>query len=549
MMMTTLRLLGLFVCATGESAVTSRRELFEVTPDLVFSRGSGRRASHGDVRHRLAARHRATSVLRRQPRDAVADRVVEGRAGRVRGRPRQPRRGRQTSRGLAGGRQSGLPVGARGGRRGLPVQRPASGERHVARTRPAEGGPANMSVSINPATVLSNGTLVTYRGSTVSFHCVADSYPSQHLNWTFRGAADVNHLLASSQAPWLDFRMKDVQPAAQGVYSCSANNTVSHNAANRSAQLLVYYVPDRHPECTWVQSQDPTEVHFSCSWEGSYPAPTLQWAEEQGDQGTRRVFASEVTDGLTVALNRSLLLGGQTIKCLAQHLALAPGQERSCSFLLKPPYPEGEPLASAQEGSNVTLTCTESTSAPPANTTWRRGREQVEIVAGAKYFLSVDGPIYRLTIANVSKDDEGVYFCRSENPLAVFELEVYLTVRASLAYTGAVIGVFIAALIVASAIVVAKVVYSNRHRVCLGGAFGRPGDNVGDVLSLVESDDELFNAPAPRLPPLTPANQTTMVQIHHIPSGEQEDTGTTTAQTQEEDQEKLREELPDLVTF
>ncbi|XP_061788536.1 V-set and immunoglobulin domain-containing protein 10-like [Nerophis lumbriciformis] len=409
-------------------------------------------------------------------------------------------------------------------------------------------GPANLSVSINPATVLSNGTLVTYRGSTVSFHCVADSYPSQQMNWTFRGAADENHLMASAQAPWLDFRIKDVQPAAQGVYSCSANNTVSHHAANKSAELLVYYVPDRHPECTWVQSQDPTEVHFSCSWEGSYPAPTLQWAEEQGDQGTRRVFASEVTDGLTVALNRSLLFGGQTIKCLAQHLALAPGQERSCSFLLKPPYPEGEPLASAQEGSNVTLTCTESTSAPPAKTTWRRGREHVEIVAGAKYFLSVDGPTYRLTIANVSKDDEGVYFCRSENPLAVFELEVYLTVRASLAYTGAVIGVFIAALIVASAIVVAKVVYSNRHRVCLGGAFGRPGDNVGDVLSLVESDDELFNAPAPRLPPLTPANQTTMVQIHHIPSGEQEDTGTT-AQTQEEDQEKLREELPDLVTF
>ncbi|XP_054628429.1 V-set and immunoglobulin domain-containing protein 10 isoform X1 [Dunckerocampus dactyliophorus] len=410
--------------------------------------------------------------------------------------------------------------------------------------------PANVSISIVPTTLLSNGTLVTYRGSTVSFHCVASSYPSQHLTWTFRGAGAGNGSLASTaEAPWLDFRLKDIQADAQGVYSCTANNTVTHQAANKSAQLLVYYVPDRHPECTWVQSQDRTRVLFNCSWPGAYPPPTLRWAEDQGEQGAGRVFASEVTDSLTVALNRSLLSGGQTVRCTAQHLALARARERSCSFLLEPPYPEGEPLVSAQEGSNITLACTESTSTPPAATTWRRGLEHAEVVVGAKYFLSEDGPACRLTIANVSKDDEGVYFCRSENPLGVSELEVYLTVRASSsAYTGAIVGVFIAALIVGWAVVVAKVVYANRHRVCLGGAFGRPhddDDDRGDVLSLVESDDEqIFQAPVPRLPPLTDTGHTTLVQIHHIPSCEQEDTGMTAPE-----EEETREELPDLVTF
>lgn len=100
-----------------------------------------------------------------------------------------------------------------------------------------------------------------------------------------------------------------------------------------------------------------------------------------------------------------------------------------CPSLPEFPFPEGEPLAAAQEATSVTLTCTESVSVPPANTTWRRGLQQELIVPGSKYVLSEEGPTLRLTILNITKDDEGVYFCRSENPLAVRELEVYLTVR------------------------------------------------------------------------------------------------------------------------
>lgn len=97
--------------------------------------------------------------------------------------------------------------------------------------------------------------------------------------------------------------------------------------------------------------------------------------------------------------------------------------------LSEPPYPEGEPLTAALEATDVTLSCTEAASIPPANTTWRKGLQQDAIAPGSKYVLSMEGPVLKLTIVNVSKDDEGVYFCRSENPLAVRELEVYLTVK------------------------------------------------------------------------------------------------------------------------
>lgn len=44
-------------------------------------------------------------------------------------------------------------------------------------------------------------------------------------------------------------------------------------------------------------------------------------------------------------------------------------------------------------------------------------------------------------------------------------------------------------------------------------------EDRGDIMNLVESDDEqIFQDAVPRLPPLTNGPQTTLVQIHRIPS-------------------------------
>ncbi|XP_040897794.1 V-set and immunoglobulin domain-containing protein 10 [Toxotes jaculatrix] len=414
-------------------------------------------------------------------------------------------------------------------------------------------GPENVSMSIGPATALSNGTLIAYRGSTVSFTCSGSSYPSQRLTWAFRGASSSNDSLVSTSGSSLDYRIENIQPSAQGVYTCRANNTVSHQAVNKSTQLLVYYVPDRHLECMWAPVQDPSQVQFNCSWFGAYPTPTLRWGEDQGPQGARwkgHIYEMGVTDRLSVTLNRSLLFDGQTLRCMAQHLALAPGKEKSCWFTLKHPYPEGEPLATALEETSVTLTCTEDVSMPPASTTWRKGLQQDIIVPGSKYVLTEEGPVLKLTILNVSKDDEGVYFCRSENPIAVKELEVYLTVKTSSAYTGAIIGIFIAVLIVGSAVIIAKTIYSSRHRICLGGGFGQMEEDRGDVLSLVESDDEqIFQDAVPRLPPITNGRHTTLVQIHRIPSSDHEDADIADTSPQQQEDTEQTEEPVDLVTF
>lgn len=137
--------------------------------------------------------------------------------------------------------------------------------------------------------------------------------------------------------------------------------------------------------------------------------------------GTRLHFASDIPCGTKLPPNPQRYNAVKFLQEFAfSHVCVSPKGT---------PFPEGEPLVMAQEGQSVTFTCTETTSLPPANTTWKKGQQQEDVPVGPKYSLSGNGPVFNLTIRNVSKDDEGVYFCRSENPLAVRELEVYLTVR------------------------------------------------------------------------------------------------------------------------
>lgn len=399
----------------------------------------------------------------------------------------------------------------------------------------------NVSIVIDPGNVLPNGTRTFIKGSSVFIICTGVSYPSPELTLSFTGPMYSNKSLANNSGQSkMEYSIDNIQPSAQGIYTCIAHNPVSHQRVNQSAELLVYYVSDRHPECMWTQ--DSTFVVFHCSWLEAYPAPTLTWT----DKSSGNILASNVTNSLALRINSSLLSEGQTLRCNAQHQLLSKEDDKSCIFTLKAPYPFGKPLEAALDGTSITLECIESTSTPPAITTWRKGLKQDLVMNSSKYLVAGDGALFKLTIVNITKEDEGVYFCRSENPLGARELEIYLTVKTSSAATGAVIGLFIAVLIVGCAIIIAKTIYSSRHKICLGG-FGRMEEDAGDVLSLVESDEEqIFQNTVPRLPPVSNGCQTTLVQIHRIPSTDHEEVETVEESSQQEDNSDKTE---DLVTF
>lgn len=105
--------------------------------------------------------------------------------------------------------------------------------------------------------------------------------------------------------------------------------------------MLLYFfsldASDRHPECMWSPAQDSSHIQFTCSWPGAYPTPTLTWVDGGGGGGAQsqeHVYEAEVTDSLSVTMNRSQLSDGQTLRCTAQHQTLAAGEEKSCSFTL-----------------------------------------------------------------------------------------------------------------------------------------------------------------------------------------------------------------------
>ncbi|KAM4578904.1 V-set and immunoglobulin domain-containing protein 10 isoform 3-T3 [Fundulus diaphanus] len=336
--------------------------------------------------------------------------------------------------------------------------------------------------------------------------------------------------------------IREAIPEDSGSFLCSSS-LPDNRTINARVQLQVVDIPSTHPDCMFVPTANTSSVQLNCSWLGAYPTPKLRW----GDHGD-----FQTGDSLAVTLNSSTLRDGQTMTCTAQHVLLREENYKSCSITLKAPYPEGKPLVTVLEGSNVTLTCSETTAVPTADTTWRKGQNQDPIVPGPKYVLSAEGPTFQLTIVQISKDDEPYYFCRSENALGVRELEVFLTVRtSSSAYSGAVIGVFLAALIVGSAFIVAKILYSRRHTICLGGGFMQAEDR-GDVLDLVESDDEqIFQDTVPQLPPIANGRHTTLVQIHPIPSSDNpEDLETVETKPEPPEQkDEPTEEPEDLVSF
>ncbi|KAG5280505.1 hypothetical protein AALO_G00060820 [Alosa alosa] len=383
--------------------------------------------------------------------------------------------------------------------------------------------PDDVTLDISPAQKLPNGTLYVPNGTTVHFKCTTPSvsYPSQTLSWILEWANSSRSTLVSGNGTLVQFEDLNISPTYQGEHMCLVENTLSKKQMGKTLQLLVYYPPERNPQCSWREQNDSSIITFICSWLGGYPAPTLQWEDLASGGGA--VFNS-TDDTVEVTLNRSLLSDGQELRCQGKHVVMSDGEEKFCHLTLKTPYPEGEPLVTVVEGSNVTLTCTEKQSVPPAKTIWQRTVAHLDVKPSAKYVISDLGPTFSLTIVNITKEDEGTYFCRSENPVAARELEIYLTVKSSVSYTGGIVGMFLSILILGVGICIGMAAYSNRHRICLGYRFGFMTEERNDVLNLVDSEDEeIFQDAVPQLPVLSNGHSTTLVEIHRIPSSDHED--------------------------
>ncbi|XP_016403256.1 V-set and immunoglobulin domain-containing protein 10-like, partial [Sinocyclocheilus rhinocerous] len=196
-------------------------------------------------------------------------------------------------------------------------------------------GPTSVSLAIQPATLLQNGTLYVKKGSDVYFNCSSESFPSQNLTWTVEDLALDSYDRVSGNKSFLEFSITNIQPSDQGMYSCTSQNTLSKTTANKRQELLVYYAPESHPECSWEIVNEPLDVLFICSWHGGYPVPTLDWHEVLEEhviaKGPTVNSTSQETERLEVHVNGFILQSGEEVKCIGHHVT---GVENSCSFKL-----------------------------------------------------------------------------------------------------------------------------------------------------------------------------------------------------------------------
>ncbi|XP_041084442.1 V-set and immunoglobulin domain-containing protein 10-like [Polyodon spathula] len=387
-------------------------------------------------------------------------------------------------------------------------------------------GPDAVSVNITPAVVLRNGTYYTVQGSEVTYTCSSQSYPAQELSWVFEGLASKPVKVASGKGTSLGFKKINVIPIDQGNYSCSARNPVSGKTVTSSIAMLVYYYPRHAPQCSFETGSNASDLLLHCSWTGGYPEPTLQWKhddEETSGDWQPVLGASAANASLDVTMSRTQLHDGQVLKCVGEHPAILPRMEISCSVKLKAPYPEGEPMVTGISKQNVTLTCQDKDARPPPKITWLRSMKREEIVPSSKYIISQSEAVSTLVISSCSKEnDEGFYFCRSENPVRVRELEVHLLIKSSAYNVGGLIGVVLAIVIVGSGGIIGAFVYLNRERIFLGHPVWSEERN--DVLMLVDSDDDVpFEDDVSGLTSVINGHATPVVNNHHTPHADCEE--------------------------
>ncbi|XP_033901252.3 V-set and immunoglobulin domain-containing protein 10-like [Acipenser ruthenus] len=399
-------------------------------------------------------------------------------------------------------------------------------------------GPDAVSINITPAVVLLNGTYYTIQGSEVTYTCSSQSYPAQELSWVFEGLASKPLNVTSGNGTSLSFKKINIIPIDQGNYSCSARNPVSGKTVTSSIAMLVYYRPSRAPRCSSQTGNNASDLLLLCSWTGGYPEPTLQWKhddEETPGDWQPVLSASAANASLDVTMSRTQLHDGQVLKCVGEHPAVLSRMELPCSVKLKAPYPEGEPMITGISKQNVTLTCQDKDARPPPKITWLRGVRQEEIVPSSKYIISQGEAVSTLVITNCSKEsDEGFYFCRSENPVGVRELEVHLSIKSSAYNVGGLIGVVLAIVIVGSGGIIGAVVYLNRERIFLGHRVWSEERN--DVLMLVDSDDDApFEDDVSGLTSLTNGNATPVVNDQHTTRDDHEEPQVHDEEPQEKD--------------
>ncbi|XP_022531716.2 V-set and immunoglobulin domain-containing protein 10-like 2 [Astyanax mexicanus] len=188
-------------------------------------------------------------------------------------------------------------------------------------------GPDLPQIDVSPYSVTERGYSALEK-ETVSLMCQASSNPASQYVWFYNNSQVYT-------GPQLT--ITKILRMHTGNYACLAQNTYLNTRSKKSITLTVYYPPDGAPYCSILPANNYNDLALFCSWEGGYPAATLNWSPyTQGgnNQGTNNITWIQPGPETT---NNSVFT------CYGSHITSKVSQ--SCSTKTWLPY--GEPQCSA----------------------------------------------------------------------------------------------------------------------------------------------------------------------------------------------------------
>ncbi|CAK6957615.1 obscurin [Scomber scombrus] len=323
-------------------------------------------------------------------------------------------------------------------------------------------------------------------GGDVVFHCRVAAYPDANFDWEKDGRylGETNRIKMVSDSDSSTLKIQSVRNLDSGTYTCRAQNTVGRSkaaaalvvdsqdsrrlAGDKSTSLLshlqkrkeemkkditVYRTEDsssvsssttnitdglgleyemrasalaKLPKGVFTRTCTVTEgkhAKLSCFVTG-HPKPHITWRKDGTNmsEGRRHVIYEDHAENFILKILYCKQADNGLYTCNATNMA---GQTYSAVLVTvkepKVPFRRKLQDVEVQEKKSATLTCEVPVSASHAN--WFM--EETHLEQNTKYHIEEEGTLRRLTIHNVTTNDDGVYICEmKEGSRTVAELTV-----------------------------------------------------------------------------------------------------------------------------
>uniref|UniRef100_A0A672ZI25 Obscurin, cytoskeletal calmodulin and titin-interacting RhoGEF b n=1 Tax=Sphaeramia orbicularis TaxID=375764 RepID=A0A672ZI25_9TELE len=274
-------------------------------------------------------------------------------------------------------------------------------------------------------------------GGDAVFHCRVAAHPEANFDWEKDGRylGETNRIKIVSDSDSSTLKIQSVRNLDSGTYTCRAQNTVGR--AHAAAALVVDTQDSRHlalrasmlaklPKGVFTRTCTVTEgkhAKLSCFVTG-HPKPHIIWRKDGANisEGRRHVIYEDQAENFILKILYCKQSDNGLYTCNATNMA---GQTYSAVLVTvkepKVPFKRKLQDVEVQEKASATMMCEVPLVATQAN--WFM--EETKLEQNTKYHMEEEGTLRRLTIHNVTTNDDGVYICEmNEGSRTVAELTV-----------------------------------------------------------------------------------------------------------------------------